>query len=467
MVFTSVQYFAFFIAMLLFLRFVKNGTVQKVGLLLASYFFYSRWDWHFVGLVVGLTASTYFCVRMMREAEDELIRRRWLSTSIVISLGTLAYFKYTDFFIDSVNHALAFSNIRFDLMQVVLPVGISFIVFEVISYTVDVYRGNVQYEDSFLDFAVLVAFFPHLIAGPILKPNHFLPQLKRPIVITSANVGAGAQLFIYGMMKKILASDRVAPFADVVFKHPGSFSPAVTWLGVFAYAIRIYGDFSGYTDMAIGSAMCLGFDIPRNFNLPYFSRNITEFWRNWHISLSTWLRDYLYFPLGGNRRGSFRTYANLAIVMLLGGLWHGASWNFVLWGGLHGLGLAVHRLLNNLKAWPLWLPSSVSRALSWATTFLFVMVAWVPFRSARFDTTITLLERMGGLSSGHPVQWVSVSLLYAVPCLAIADYGAAKWFAGSRMHLTRFTHLFAFFFLALMVLALAPPASSPFIYSRF
>jgi alginate O-acetyltransferase complex protein AlgI len=467
LVFTSVQYFVFFAAVVLFLVVVKNLKVQKLGLLLASYYFYSRWDWRFVGLVLGLTASTYLCVKMMRQSGSETARRRWLTTSIVMSLGSLAYFKYTNFFIDSVNNVLTYSHIQFDILRVVLPVGISFIVFEVISYAVDVYRGNVEYEDSLLDFAQLVAFFPHLIAGPILKPNHFLPQLKKPIRITAANLSAGSQLFVYGMMKKILASDRVAPFADVVFKHPGSFSPAVTWLAVIAYAIRIYGDFSGYTDMAIGSAKCLGFDIPRNFNLPYLSRNITEFWRCWHISLSTWLRDYLYFPLGGNRRGTFRTYANLAIVMLLGGLWHGASWNFVLWGGLHGAGLAVHKLLGNLKAWPTRLPHGVSRTVSWALTLLFVIVAWVPFRSPRFDTTLTILGRLCGFGSGHTVQWVSVSLLYALPCLALADFASFKWFSGRRLHLTRFHHLFAFFFMALMVLALAPPASSPFIYSRF
>jgi len=467
LVFTSIPYFAFFFLVTAVLALLRRAKTQKVFLLAASYYFYSCWDWKFITLLAGLTGSTYLCVRMMRQTADDRLRRFWLATTIAISLCTLGYFKYTNFFIDSINKVLASSPLQIGFVDVVLPVGISFIVFEVISYAVDVYRGDAQFEESLLDFGLLVAFFPHLIAGPILKPNHFLPQLKNPIKIRPSNLSAGAQIFLYGMMKKVLVSDRVAPFVDVVFKHPNSFSPMVTWLSAIGYAVQIYGDFSGYTDMAIGSAKCLGFDIPRNFSLPYLSRNVTEFWRNWHISLSTWLRNYLYFPLGGNRRGKFRTYANLAIVMLLGGLWHGASWNFVLWGGLHGVALAVHKLLGDFKRWPLWLPHRVSRGISWAITLVFVVVAWVPFRSNRFDNTLTMLGRMAGLGPGHYMHWVSVSLLYALPCLVVADVASFRWFEGRRLHLTRFSHQFVFFLLALSVLVLSPPASSPFIYSRF
>ncbi len=459
MIFSSVEYVGFLLAILVLLALVRSLKAQKVILLLGSYYFYARWDWRFLALLAGLSLSTYGCTKMIREGRD---RKAWLIVSVAIALGTLGYFKYADFFIGTF---IEVTGLHMGLLEVVLPVGISFIVFEVISYAVDVYRGEAEFEDSFLDFAVLVAFFPHLIAGPILRPNHFLPQLSRRVRITVPNLSAGAQLFVWGLMKKILVADRLSQFVETVFNHPGAFSPATTWLGVFAYALQIYGDFSGYTDMAIGSARMMGFELPQNFNLPYLAKNVTDFWRRWHISLSTWLRNYLYIPLGGNRRGVFRTYENLAIVMLLGGLWHGANWNFCLWGGIHGLGLIVHRIFSKGK-------TEDSVGSFWITcgrglTFLFVVVAWVPFRSLDWHGTLMIWEKMFGFLPGEQVRWVSVSLLYAVPCLIVADLGSRMWFNDKRLRLTRFTHQLAFCLAAIGILVLAPPQSSPFIYFRF
>jgi alginate O-acetyltransferase complex protein AlgI len=459
MIFSSVAYIAFLFVLITIFAIIRPLKPQKWILLIASYYFYTRWDWHFVLLLAGLTLSTFFCVRMMHRHS----KKPWLIISILISLSTLAYFKYTNFFLGTLNNV---GSLHLQLLDVVLPVGISFIVFEVISYAVDVYRGEARYEESLLDFSLLVAFFPHLISGPILKPNHFLPQLQNPIKITASNLSSGMQLFLWGLMKKILVADRVAPCADTVFQHPSSFSPTTTWLGVLAYAIQIYGDFSGYTDMAIGSAVCLGFQIPQNFNLPYLSRNLGEFWRRWHISLSSWLRDYLYIPLGGNRKGVWRTYVNLAVVMILGGLWHGASWNFILWGSLHGSGLAIHRFLTERKAFPK-LPQTVGSFASWLLTFVFVVTAWVPFRSANWDRTLIILRKMYGFYPGERVLWISVSLLFAIPCLLVADTASRAWFDNRRLHLTRFWHQSFFFFCAIGTLVLAPTTSSPFIYFRF
>ena len=460
MIFSSIGYVAFLALVLIFLATISNLRLQKIGLLIASYYFYSRWDWRFVALLLSLTLTTFYCVKMLRRG---LNRKFWLTVCVASSLGTLGYFKYTNFFLSTVNGA---AGLHLSLLDVVLPVGISFIVFEVISYAVDVYRGDQKFEESLIDFAILVAFFPHLVSGPILKPNHFLPQLKRPTAITLSNLSAGLQLFLWGLMKKILVADRLAPFVDTVFKHPGSFSPLTTWLGVIAYAIQIYGDFSGYTDMAIGSAKMMGFEIPQNFDLPYLSRNISDFWRRWHISLSTWLRNYLYIPLGGNRKGKARMYINLAVVMLLGGLWHGASWNFCLWGGLHGFGLATHKMLVDRKFWPK-IPERIAYFLSWGFTLIFVVTAWVPFRSSEWSATTTILAKMYGLAPGARVHWISTSLVYAVPCLVLADYASRMWFKHKRLHLTRFTHQLAFFLAAIGILVLAPPTSSPFIYFQF
>lgn len=463
MLFTSPQYFILFGLTLLFLWRVKHVTSQKIGLVLASYYFYAQWDWRFVALLAGLSGFTYWCCKGIRRGAEESHRKQWLALQVVGSLVVLGFFKYSNFFLDNLNHIPGF---HVGLLNIILPVGISFIVFEVISYSVDVYRGDTPYEESVLDLFLLVAFFPHLVAGPIIKPKTFLPQLKVPADINLSNLSSGAQLFLWGMMKKVLVADRVAPFADTVFNHPGSFTQATTWLGVVAYAIQIYGDFSGYTDMAIGSARCMGYDIPRNFNLPYLASNITDFWRRWHISLSSWLRDYLYIPLGGNRKGPTRQYINLAVVMLLGGLWHGASWNFVLWGGIHGVALAVHKFCMDRKLFPP-LPSQLAKPLSWAICLLFVVVAWVPFRSSSWSSTITIFQKLFLPSSGFVVQYWHVSLLYALPILLIADFGTTLWHEGRRLHLTRFVDQFAFCACALSILVLAPPAASPFIYFQF
>jgi alginate O-acetyltransferase complex protein AlgI len=467
MIFSSLTFFIFFAIVLLVLRLVKSNDIKKAFLLGASCFFYGYWDYRFLALMLVVTVANYFFgLRLQNETRPEA-RRGWLVASIFFNLAILGFFKYYNFFIESANAVLASAGIRFGLLNIILPIGISFITFEVISYTVDIYRKESPSVNSFFDLALLVAFFPHLIAGPILKPDHFLSQLDREITIRGENLNYGGQMFLVGLVKKVLVADRVAMFVDPVFKNPEFYSAGTLWLAVIAYAIQIYCDFSGYTDMAIGTARCMGFEIPQNFDLPYISRSITEFWRRWHISLSTWLRNYLYIPLGGNRKGKIRQYLNLLIVMLLAGLWHGASWNFVVWGGLHGIALAVHKVFSDYTKGLAAIASPVVAFISWAMTLLFVCTTWVFFRSSDFGTSFLILKKMFLLTEPDGIRWYATALFLALPMLIAADYAATRLNAGKMLCLKNFRGLFVLFFVLLGLVFLAPQNSAPFIYFQF
>lgn len=463
MSFISLSYFGLFLTTLALLALIRKPKSQKLVLLAASSVFYGLWDWRFLGLLFGITFFTHFCANQILHG-DKAHKKLWLILQIAGSLGVLGFFKYTNFFISSIAPAFESVGWQTATLNVILPVGISFVVFEVISYTVDAFKGDLGSEPDLLDISLLVFFFPHLVSGPILKPKHFLPQLQKRIIVTPGNLSAGAQLFLWGMVKKMLVADRLAPAVDAAFAHPGSFHPWALWIGLFSYGLQIYGDFSGYTDMAIGSAKCMGLEIPQNFRLPYLSANITEFWRRWHISLSTWLRDYLYIPLGGSRLGVNRTYFNLFVVMVLGGLWHGAAWGFILWGAVHGSGLVIHKLFSAKK---LFAPNPASIILGWAVTVLFVMLAWVPFRASTFAQGMTYFTTLFSWPSESQIKWFSVAPLFAIPCLAVADYLSMRWHEGNRLHLTKFWHQLLFFLILLSILALGPPATSPFIYFQF
>jgi alginate O-acetyltransferase complex protein AlgI len=463
-IFSSVDFFIFFAVVLVFLAVVKSNPIKKGFLLAASYFFYAYWDWRFVFLMFAMSLANYFFGLRIEATEDARQRKFWLITSVVVNLSVLGLFKYFNFFIDSANALLMGLDIRFPNLNILLPIGISFIIFEVMSYTIDIYRRENKSTKNFFDLALLVAFFPHLIAGPILKPKDFLPQLEKAIVIRLPNLVLGAQLFLVGLVKKIMVADRLALFIEPVFRNPAAYDSVTVWLAVLAYALQIYCDFSGYSDMAIGSAKMMGFDIPMNFNFPYISRNITEFWRRWHISLSSWLRDYLYISLGGNRNGQVRTYINLMLVMLLGGLWHGASWNFVVWGGLHGIGLAVHRAFSQKVKTK---SSPILAALSWLVTFVFVCTAWVFFRSPDFATSWLVIQKMYAFTATDGVNWIATALLIALPIFFLADWAAANLRNGKQFNLTGFRGLFVMMFVALGVFFLAPENPAPFIYFQF
>jgi alginate O-acetyltransferase complex protein AlgI len=468
MIFSSLDFFIFFAVVLIFLAVVKSNPVKKGFLLLASYFFYGYWDWRFVLLMFAMSLANYLFGLQIEKTEVQKQRKVWLVTSVIFNLAVLGVFKYFNFFLESANAVLAGFDIRFPYLNILLPIGISFITFEVMSYTIDIYRRENKSSKNFFDLALLVAFFPHLIAGPILKPKEFLPQLEQAILIRWPNLILGAQIFLVGLVKKVLVADRLALFIEPVFRTPAAYDSMTVWLAVVAYALQIYCDFSGYSDMAIGSAKMMGFDIPMNFNFPYISKNITEFWRRWHISLSSWLRDYLYISLGGNRKGQLRTYINLMLVMLLGGLWHGASWNFVVWGGLHGVGLAVHRAFSGrIKERVRHGVSPFITAVSWLATFVFVCTAWVFFRSPDFGTSWTIVQKMYALTSTSGVNWFATALLIALPIFFLADWAAANLRNGKQFNLTGFRGIFVVIFVAMGVFFLAPENPAPFIYFQF
>lgn len=381
--------------------------VRNVFLLVVSYVFYAFWDWRFLSLIVLSTGVDFVCARRMGALPDTSAnapaRKRLVAASVVVNLGFLAFFKYSGFFARSLADALATLGMTVELpvLNVVLPVGISFYTFQTLSYTIDVYRGRLQPEPSLVRFAAYVAFFPQLVAGPIERARDLLPQLREPTLLTRDGLHTGAFLMGWGLFKKVVIADNVARIADAAFALPEANGLQVL-LGAYAFAVQIYCDFSGYTDIARGCARMMGFELSLNFDLPYVAQTPSDFWRRWHISLSSWLRDYLYIPLGGNRKGPRRTWINLMLTMLLGGLWHGAAWTFVAWGAFHGALLAVYRVLEPQVA-RLRLPGGpLGTALRFANGVFFfhlICVSWILFRAADLRSAGTMLAALPGVFS--------------------------------------------------------------------
>src|SRR5579863_7497892 len=348
MLFPTVEYALFFLPVLAVAwSLYRLPRAHKGFLLLASYAFYGFWNWAYLPLLIGISVFAWVVSRLIQRSTSPGARKFWLVVGVVVCLAALAYFKYTSFLLTNL---LALwgrfaPSPRIPINSPLLPLGISFFVFHAISLLADCYRGKVTEPVQIGDALLYVAFFPQLIAGPILRASRFLPQLAVRRNPDAIRVNRAFLLIICGLFKKVVISDMLATrLVEPVFTVPRSFGAGDTLLAIYGYAVQIYCDFSGYTDIAIGCALLLGYRLPRNFNSPYKAANPQEFWRRWHLSLSSWLRDYLYFPLGGSRRGSTRTYINLMITMLLGGLWHGAAWTFVVWGGLHGFLLVIHRI---------------------------------------------------------------------------------------------------------------------------
>jgi len=416
MLFHSFAFFVLFTVTFAVYWSIQNHRMRVVLLLAASIVFYAQWNSLLVLLILFSALFDFYMARWIEASMSPLRRKALLTVSISCSLGLLAYFKYTNFLFDaaySVAHFLGIESTA-PVFRVFLPLGISFYTFETISYVVDVYRGRIKAERYFPDYALFLMFFPHLIAGPIVRPGHFLPQAKRIKYLNWYRVQVGVQLFLLGLIKKAVIADQLANLVDPVFASPGIYSSGALWAAVLCYTVQIYCDFSGYSDMAIGVAHTLGFHLPVNFNMPYFALNIADFWRRWHISLSTWLRDYLYIPLGGNRHGAARMYRNIFATMLLGGLWHGAGWTFIFWGFYHGLLLAVHRAIR----WPDWLDNKMFVPVRIMATFLCVSIGWVFFRAKSLPDAWLVLSRMfvpaQGLELPPHVAMVVAGLLLLV-----------------------------------------------------
>lgn len=402
LLFNSALFLFLFLGFLLFYTFIQKKTNWRIIFIVvfSIYFYYKSSGYYFL-LMLGTSAIAHYLSLYIYRSTSPQQKKYALVVSLCIYLGILGYFKYTNFLIDIVNN---FMSQPLEMESIFLPLGISFYTFELISYTVDVYQEKIKPVERLMDFCFYVSFFPHLVAGPIVRPAELIPQIYGKLHISKEDVGRGVFLIVGGLIKKAVISDYISSnFVDRIFDNPALYSGVENLLAVYGYSLQIYCDFSGYSDMAIGIALLIGFKLPVNFYAPYRAGSITEFWRRWHTSLSTWLRDYLYIPLGGNRHGKFRQYINLFITMVLGGLWHGASWKFVFWGAMHGAGLAVEKalapILKPLRNTPL-------RFLGFVITFHFVSFCWIFFRAASFKTALQVLNQIA--SSFNPELLFSV-----------------------------------------------------------
>jgi len=434
MIFSTIKFFVFFaIALPTALVLRRQSRASHLFLLGASFYFYMSWNALFILLLVPAIALDYFVAPQIAVSKTDRQKRRWLLVSLIGNLGLLGFFKYTNFVIDTANLILS-ADLQISNLDITLPIGISFHTFQTLSYTIDVYYGRIAVERSFVRLAVFVSFFPQLVAGPIVRARQFLPQLYREVSVDWDRIKGGAERFIIGLVKKLLIADAVAPYVDRVYANPPVYDSSTLWLATLAFGIQIYCDFSGYSDMAIGTAKCLGYEFPENFNMPYFATNVREFWQRWHMTLSNWLRDYVYIPLGGSRCSRLLVLRNLMITMLLGGLWHGASWKFVLWGALHGFYLIVHRFWLEVKRKRNWEVNGPLRLilipLSTFFTFLLVTLSWVYFRADNAATATGMIRRMltggkGGEFLSSPILSISVLVLITAHFLAtFSDYGS-------------------------------------------
>ena len=480
MVFNSISFIIFFIVIAVLLSLTNLHSVKKqcgkhllrirhIILLIASYIFYGWWDWRFAFLMLALTATAYSCSLMLVKTKNKL----YVCIAVIIPLIVLGIFKYFNFFVDSF---VKLFNIEYiGALNIILPVGISFYTFQSLSYTLDVYRNEIKVERDFIKVALYIAFFPQLVAGPIVKANDFIPQLYEPRNINLRNFEKGIQYFVCGLFKKIVIADNISIFVDSVFSTPGNYHAFSLLLAVVGYSIQIYFDFSGYSDMAIGCSKCLGYDLAKNFNLPYISKNVSEFWKRWHISLSTWLMEYLYFPLGGNRRGTVRTYINLLLTMVIGGLWHGASWTFVVWGALHGFALCFHKLWCKLTGHDKYYKGTLlGNIVSTVITYAFVLLCWIYFRATDFNIANSVIRGILTWQSG--VFYISSWAIIGIIVLALSTIVAITRSAKNKTPVTSFyptLNLSTVFGLTILfvaigvILGLAYTGGSPFIYFQF
>lgn len=477
MVFNSWTFIVFFLIVLLLHHLPFSWKVKKFNLLVASYIFYAAWNPPFVVILWFTTVVDWFMARQIAKTDRIGERRFYLIVSLVANLGLLGFFKYGAFLLESFVGVANFAGFDFHpaAPSIVLPIGISFYTFVTLSYTIDVYRRVIPPSRSFLDYAMLVTFFPHLVAGPILRAESFLPQCVEPRQADRRQMGWGWALIVIGLFEKVVLADgMLAPVADQVYGAVARAGTAEAWLGTLAFSGQIFFDFDGYSLCAIGAAMCLGFAFPDNFRFPCAAVGFSDFWRRWHISLSTWLRDYLYVSLGGNRKGPVRTYANLMLTMLLGGLWHGASWRFVIWGGLHGTYLIAERGLRGLFPRPVKVPRpgrwSQLRLIPLALlTYFLVLITWVFFRAHSVGDAFRILKKMfsvvpGGLGLG--AFSAAVVLIVTAGTLiwhwCVRDSSLEQVFARCPWWLTAII-----FAILIWAIATAPGDNRAFIYFHF
>lgn len=472
MSFLSLHFVVFFVVVFLVTNLLgTDNTRRKLFLLVASYYFYMLWDWRFAGLLLFLTACNFILGARIHNASTLTFRRLYLAASLVLSLGVLACFKYANFFIDSVNTVLSTVGFTGELpmLSVLLPVGISFYTFQSITYSLDIYRRDMEPVKSPLDFAVFVAFFPQLVAGPIVRAHYFLPQLARVPLVDSGYIESGFALMLRGFIKKVVFADVLAVhFVDPAFASPGQYAPGFLLLALYAYTFQIYMDFSGYTDIARGIARTLGYELPENFDRPYKAPSVSNFWQRWHMSMSSFFRDYLFFGLGGSRHGN--VYVNVVITFLAIGMWHGAGWNFALYGLLHGSVVALERWRRNrrrARGLPDADPRGWSLVMNVFLVFQFVAFARILFRGGSIEGGVDYARAMLDFSTTlAPLSGLGVTALVVA---ALLHYTPSHW---SRGWVSVYTRLpwpaqSCAVVVAIYALVALAPGQAPFIYFQF
>lgn len=490
MLFNTIDFVIFFVIVVGVVIAIKNRKFQHIFLLLGSFFFFYYSSNYLITLLISSILLDYYVGREIWESKNQTRKKILLALSLAGNLGLLGFFKYADFAVVQFNILGNYFDLgnEIPLLNLALPIGISFYTFQTISYTVDIYRGQLTPSKSLREFALFVAFFPQLVAGPILRAKYFLPQLReklenygttsklRQIVISSSNLKLGITFMAFGFLKKMFFADNIAPLVNEIFYYPIGLDSFSIVMGTIGFGIQIYCDFSGYSDIAIGAALILGFKVPINFNKPYFATSPSDFWRRWHISLSSWLRDYLYIPLGGNRKSISRTYLNLIIVMFLGGLWHGASWNFVLWGLLHGSYLAIHKAI--VSKFPTlqsnsFIKSKIGKIIAILITQYFVFLAWIPFRVRDTDFMFYSMQKYiffdfetDGIISFLSSHKLPVALMALFILLHFVAYRKSNLYEQlSHIRLRYWTIILTIILAAIVFLFDGNPAD--FIYFRF
>ncbi len=412
----------------------RNLKLQNVFILVISYIFYGWWDWRFLSLIALSTVVDYSVGLYLEKTSSNSRRKKLLIASLVVNLGLLGFFKYYNFFVDS--FITAFSGLGIDLapstLNIILPVGISFYTFQTLSYTIDVYRGNLKPAKNIINFAAYVAFFPQLVAGPIERATNLLPQFSRKRIFNEEKAISGLHLILWGLFQKVVIADSCATYVNAIFGEYETLNTTSLLMGAFYFAFQIYGDFAGYSNIAIGTARLFGFDLMRNFNYPYFSRNIAEFWRRWHISLSTWFRDYLYIPLGGSRGSRIYQLRNVLIIFLVSGFWHGANWTFVVWGALHAL-FFIPALLTNTNRKHLdqvasnRLFPSLKEVFQMGITFVIVLIAWVFFRAETVSEAFLYIKRTA-VNFDFSIEYLSIERYSIEMLLILGIFIVIEWF---------------------------------------
>ncbi len=478
MSFNSIYFGLFLTIVFLLYWFVKNKNIklQNILLLVASYFFYTCWDWRFLFLLMFSTFLDYFSGLKISTANNQNTKKLWFYISISINLGFLAAFKYFNFFAESFANLFANFNVRIDpwTLKIILPVGISFYTFHGLSYVIDIYKNRIAPERNYINYSLFVGFFPLLVAGPIERATHLLPQIQKARIFDLTKAVDGMRQILWGLFKKVVIADQCATYANLIFENYTNETGSSLLLGAFFFSIQIYGDFSGYTDIAIGTAKLFGIDLLRNFSFPYFSRNIAEFWRRWHISLSTWFRDYVYIPLGGSKVSPVNKIRNIFIIFLLSGFWHGANWTFIVWGALNAIYILPSIIFNtnrnnlNTVAKGRIFPTFVE-VLSMSFTFLLTVFAWIFFRSENISQALYFINEIFSMSLfTFPKLFPKMLILLITIFFVVEWIGREEQFAIAKIESIKPIGIrWMLYYLILLVIFNFAGSNEKFIYFQF